>query len=1001
MSMVQGRRILYNYPAYQVHDFWCGSSGLVKKLLKLWSFNSLLPSWAAAWPSCLGTEIEKQSTLKARQKCTPWSSENTLGEDRRCLFKLDLTLASAYRYYSTTLNSGNGMRRERKKSDGTSDAAKVCEKPLNEKQSPDWMKEEVTSISPTASPNALDLTANSGGPGVFDSLRNLEKVNGKFRNIMKIISDVDTLILAYEQIKSKPGNLTRAISQETLDKIDRTWFEKTSLALKTGNYVFSDSRRKEIPKPKGGTRPLTISNPRDKIIQKACEIVLNYIYEEKLKRFTDKSHGFRPNKGCHTALEQIKFKWKAQSWYLEFDLKKAFDTINRKKLINILEEDIADRALTSMLDKMFNSKVLIGKELLSLSEGVPQGNILSPLLSNIFFSKLDEKVEQLITKYRKGEEPTVNNQYLRETRLTVEERAGKNQIQINNLRKRKILIARKNGILPTIQDDNYRRITYVRYADDFIVGVRASKETATRIFNEVKTFLKSELHLTVNEEKSHITHVFSDVAFFLGMRISCIPTKNVAFRRTAHVERFRRLRLRVQRKFDLAHEKQLKTLQKEVIFGLRASIDQHNIPRKTEELKDLMELMGLNEAIKRTNDRGILRTLASELGQLKNPHIDKSLLDILNKIDQWIKTNPENIIDPKEQKVKLLPITMKEIGIRIHKKFGDKLNLKTPPTIGFRVKTEDKGQLKKISKLPESFSLTEAQLTSIMKEHPKSSYRRYLEVIRIISDQQDNWTENTLIESPVAIGVRKSLEGVGLGYSIPPQINADLNKIRERLKTGGVLNAAGQHGVKTPLLNAEDADIIRYYNSLAYGLLSYYRCADNLADIKALVAHSVKFSLMDTLRSKHRLNKSEFTSKYGNNITCLDYQGKPISFIPNMSIFNLRKEFLINVRPNPFQNLDKVKYKVSNSIINQGKCAVKGCTNEDIEIHHIRQLFKRTKEGDGFSVITAGKTKRISGRLAIESGLKRKQLPLCREHHRAWHRKEINTKDLQGQFSRN
>lgn len=140
---------------------------------------------------------------------------------------------------------------------------------------------------------------------------------------------------------------------------------------------------------------------------------------------------------------------------------------------------------------------------------------------------------------------------------------------------------------------------------------------------------------------------------------------------------------------------------------------------------------------------------------------------------------------------------------------------------------------------------------------------------------------------------------------------------------------------------------------------------------------------MDTLRSKHRLNKSEFTSKYGNNITCLDYQGKPISFIPNMSIFNLRKEFLINVRPNPFQNLDKVKYKVSNSIINQGKCAVKGCTNEDIEIHHIRQLFKRTKEGDGFSVITAGKTKRISGRLAIESGLKRKQLPLCREHHRA------------------
>lgn len=169
------------------------------------------------------------------------------------------------------------------------------------------MKERDDLISSKASPKAMDPTVQNGSPGVFNSLGNLEKVNGKFRKIIHIIANVDMLKYAYNQIKSKPGNLTPGTDKETLDGISEEWFHKASRALLTGEYIFRTSRRIEIPKPKGGTRPLTIGNPRDKIIQKAVEIVLNYIYENKLRKFSDKSHGFRPNRSCHTALEQIKY----------------------------------------------------------------------------------------------------------------------------------------------------------------------------------------------------------------------------------------------------------------------------------------------------------------------------------------------------------------------------------------------------------------------------------------------------------------------------------------------------------------------------------------------------------------------------------------------------------------------------------------------------------------------------------------------------------------------
>lgn len=221
-----------------------------------------------------------------------------------------------------------------------------------------------------------------------------------------------------------------------------------------------------------------------------------------------------------------------------------------------------------------------------------------------------------------------------------------------------------------------------------------------------------------------------------------------------------------------------------------------------------------------------------------------------------------------------------------------------------------------------------------------------------------------------------------MSKSISPQINADIIKILNKLKAAGIVDEKARYKARYQITSAEDGDIVRYYSSIAHGMLSFYRCADNLGNVKSIIANQIRLSLAATLRQKHKMSVLECQLKYGNPITCEDYQKKKVSFLTNMQIYNLKKEFLVSVNPRPFDNINRVYLRLSNSLINQGECAVKGCRNTDIEIHHLKKLIKRTEEGEGFTVITAGKAKRITGLLALQSALKRKQIPLCREHHR-------------------
>ena len=127
--------------------------------------------------------------------------------------------------------------------------------------------------------------------------------DGKYCNTFEVLSSAQVLRLAYEAIKSKPGNMARGVDRETLDGITLEWFEKTSRELQLELYQFRPNRRVYIPKANGKLRPLGIASPRDKIIQQAMNMVLETVLEP---RFHDTSHGFRPFRGCHTALRQVK-----------------------------------------------------------------------------------------------------------------------------------------------------------------------------------------------------------------------------------------------------------------------------------------------------------------------------------------------------------------------------------------------------------------------------------------------------------------------------------------------------------------------------------------------------------------------------------------------------------------------------------------------------------------------------------------------------------------------
>lgn len=335
--------------------------------------------------------------------------------------------------------------------------------------------------------------------------------NIKDNKIFHLVSNRDILILAYQKIRSKPGNMTPSFNNITLDGIDLKYFDNLSKDLISGKFKFSPVRLVEIPKPKGGIRPLSVGNPREKIVQEAMRMILDIIFDNKM---SDYSHGFRPNRSCSTAIWQVRNTFAEVIWFIEVDLKKCFDTIPHKVIVSRIKEFVKDEQFIDLLFKLLRAGYYTPSGVYHKTKvGVPQGSIVSPLLANIVLGLVDNFLDDLKLKYTRGNQRKLNKDYVNLSSRLRRSKRFSDRIILH--KERSLLRAR------LANDTNYKRFKYVRYADDILIGVIGSFKDCLNIKLELSNFLDS-IGLSLNQDKTLITNS-KKKASFLGFDINITP----------------------------------------------------------------------------------------------------------------------------------------------------------------------------------------------------------------------------------------------------------------------------------------------------------------------------------------------------------------------------------------------------------------------------------------------------------------------------------------------
>lgn len=343
--------------------------------------------------------------------------------------------------------------------------------------------------------------------------------DGRYGNLIQIIGSPSTLKIAYLMIKNNSGISAKGVSNDTLDGINLTTIQKISNDVLSGNFKVSPVRRVMIPKPgKDELRPLGVSSPREKIVQKAIDLVLTMIFEEV---FLNCSHGFRPGRSCHSALKHLQLKIgnaSSYSWIIEGDIKGCFDNIPHHMIIKGISRKVDCPASLNLINKILNAGYVLDSEFKKRKSkakvfrpnvGTPQGIVLSPIFSNIVLHELDLFIEEdLRSKYSIGKQRKANLEY-RKLRYRIKSE--------KDLKKRKKLINECLKIpSKDFHDLNFKRLHYIRYADDWIILLAGSYQDAITIRSKVSDKLQS-LGLTLNLDKTQITSLRNKKCRFLGV----------------------------------------------------------------------------------------------------------------------------------------------------------------------------------------------------------------------------------------------------------------------------------------------------------------------------------------------------------------------------------------------------------------------------------------------------------------------------------------------------
>jgi group II intron reverse transcriptase/maturase len=320
-------------------------------------------------------------------------------------------------------------------------------------------------------------------------------------------------LTAYGNIYSNQGAMTPGANEETADGMSEEKIEQIIGLMRNERYRFSPARRIYIPKKNGRLRPLGLPSWSDKLAGEVVRLLLEAIYEPQFSRW---SHGFRRNRGCHTALRDIQNTWTGTTWFIEGDISDCFGSLDHEILLRILAEKIHDQRFLRLIRNMLKAGYLEDWEYRDSLSGCPQGGVVSPILSNVYLDKLDKFAEQeLIPQYTRGTRRKCNPEYDRIQYQRARARKRGDRAAARDLEKQLRSLPASDPM-----DPGYRRLKYTRYADDHILGFIGPKAEAEEIKAKLAKFLRETLGLELNQQKTLITHARSQHARFLGYDIT-------------------------------------------------------------------------------------------------------------------------------------------------------------------------------------------------------------------------------------------------------------------------------------------------------------------------------------------------------------------------------------------------------------------------------------------------------------------------------------------------
>ena len=825
----------------------------------------------------------------------------------------------------------------------------------------------------------------------------------------------EALLEAWVQLKSKPGIHTPDFDKETLQGISKQWFATVSEKLRKGTMKYPKARRVEVSKPLGKPiiRPLIINNFRIKVIERAFlnalkphfEGILKWIsiseneykklteetsistkksFDKNLQKsiflklewispriFKDSSVGFRPNRSAHTALHRIKLWRTSIVFFLSCDIKKAFDKVHRNRLKNAFNEVILDERFWLEIQKMLNAGFVKENLIHYEHTGVPQESILSPFLFNIYMHSFDDFVERLNKSNKESYKEAKNSQYgYQEDRKAYKRLQYKYGEGINNtLRKlgskEALLRQRKNDyaehykkykVWSGIDKDN-KLVSYVRYADDFLIGIIGPRKYALQVKKDIINFLKSNLHLDVS--KLELVNRNEGKVSFLGHFIKLVSLKIKPRVQNKKIAAAQKVKRRILSRLKVNDQRLSRALflrtQKKTIEALKIASKLYGFKPTSEKN---IKVTALNSAIEHleTIRDGVLA------GTLSNCFSSKNLA-----MDRFQKCNDERIqLDEQAACYTLFKVIE-----------------------GVRLLTKDEGfnnTSKKIFELLESFEKSiekiinnvESELLDKKRQSLVAQYEKREKTPlkdRLYSEINDGIEELTQLAPEL---VRAKLSAT---TSVSIRISADIKNTVDKLRLKGFFHATKDRPKSNNyLINLSDRKIIKQYNAIMFGLLNWFSGADNLYAVKGII-QALRKSCALTLKAKHKYKTlHKVYTVYG-----LDIATDGVALCSISYVLNKKKQFnTASIKEmidyNDIWQLIKKSMSRNYALSFFSCCAVNNCDNTDIEIHYIAGLHRITKK-NGLKIVLDRKGLRVKEIQAIMTSIRRKQFLFCKAHH--------------------